>query len=688
MTAHIQQSGLIRLKTRYFKAVRAGWRAARAGWKAASEQYSQQYHEHDRSTTADSSHNNAGSIFSRYLKSHDGHSPLRSLNSLNSVMMQHEQIETYERELLTALNPEERPVTRNIAISGAMGTGKSAFIQAFTARNPQFKYTRFFLPAQPTINARIAPGRHENENVLLEQLLCNITDNIPDDIKPPQPQPGGWRKVIPVVMALLTSYSIATLGYLSGSLGMDQSTVVKALHRHLSDPMLAFAKKYAPLLAELSLFLLATLLILYLFSGIQKLLAGQKSRPIPPDSRADLSDSGNYLHQITHAFTCSRHDVVIVENLTDPSQLETLYRVNGYLNGSGHIKHPIYFIYVLTDDTLTARDRTRFFDLIIPVIPASNADNVGPEAVPELYKQLKTIHSGGQDAADAMEKNLIAPSWTNILHIFQSSSLNPLLLKSIAIPENTEKLAVHALPDNQDTFNLLLTLIHTREIHDATLNRLLCAFPDFYLEHLNLEYIHPGRIEIISQHPKCRFSLKSLEWLAKHENHLKADTTVHYLLRFWHEYKASAVSTAQLTVNTIVKLLSSSKIRIDDQLWLCNLLNEENEIDSRILTAMLSPITSQPAEHFAMKIGFHRLETLMATARTLSEKIHLLSQQVKYLSRREVLTLLSRLDIEGTGLVMTENDQFPLSSTRENIESIVALQRAYHTETMMEKRVR
>ncbi|USE36309.1 hypothetical protein MJO57_30505 [Endozoicomonas sp. SCSIO W0465] len=886
------------------------------------------------------------------------------------------------------------------------------------------------------INASIPPGNHQNENqdenadenenekALLGQLLFNITGKTPDEMKVEQPQSRGWQRVITVLMALLTSYSIATLGYLSGSLGIDQSAIIKALHRHLPDPMLAFTKKYAPLLAELSVLLIATLMILYLFSGLQKLRSGQISRLPRLESSTGRSASDSYLHQITHAFAHSGHNVVIVENMLSRCQLDTLHRVNGYLNGSGLIQQPIYFVYVLADEILTARERTRFFDLIIPITPALNCENAGYR----LYKQLKTIKSSGRNVADQMDKaliynvahaiddmelmanivnefhiyldqfspghkalnknklfsmvviknlypkehaelthdmgifwkvfnenelpdktvaemlhqgvransvsreltvehfrpvlyliingyfaedyrdylfycspdtpdenqvtswqpvtippqhlkyqvstvsqknsnfdgnhdnvskaiissiaaitdirpivrlvdshpeiwawlkkhqvkfdrlslrhctqrmafriiedemytlnshmvglllaftteqqptalapisysalcscghhrligqihenlhefvtnvllvqpdlkedqrylvellnapvlktddkmqllkqsrhklpsiretlnyslslsaqlleeNLVTASWADVLHIFQlnqKNSLNPLLIKFISIPENTETLALHALPNNPDTANLLMVLIHTKEIRDATLNQLLSAFPAFYLEDLNLKDISPSRIEIISQHPKCQFSFVSLEWLAKNENHGKPDTAFDYLLRFWNEYKASAVNTTQLTVNTIVRLLSSDKIKVNDQLWLCNLLNDENEIDGRILAAMLSPITSQPAEHFAMKIGFIRLETLMAMA-TSPEKIRLLSQQVKHLSWHEVLTLLSRLDIEGTGQLMKENNQFSLSGTWENIELIKALKQAYHIESVVVK---
>ncbi|WP_257264377.1 hypothetical protein, partial [Endozoicomonas sp. ONNA2] len=598
-------------------------------------------------------------------------------------------------------------------------------------------------------------GSNENEKALLEQLLFSVTGKLPDEHKALQPQPRVWKKVTAVVAALLTSYAIATFGYLSGSLGIDQSSVVRALHLHLPDQMLAYTKKYAPLLAELSLLLVATLLILYLFTVLTK--TSQKKRLTRQENSADKSDISHYLQQLNDALNHSRHDVVIVENLTSPCQLEaleTLHCINGYLNGSGHVKQPIYFVYILADEILTASDRTRFFDLIIPIIPTLDAENVGPE----LYKQLKTIHISGQNVAEQMDKALIYSMAsaiddrrlkTNIVNEFQiyleqfsnghkaldknklfamvviknlypkeqaeltddmgvfwqafndnkapektvaerlqqgimadsasreltEDRFGPVLyllengyfaedyrdylfyfcsdehhnenqlaslppatslphpleyqegdfsressylddegyandcqvatqwqvseaqevwpykepgvnqynpsennlnivkdisedkLNFIAIPENTEQLALQSLPNNRDTFNLLMALINSEVIHDATLNQLLTAFPDFYLEQFNLTYLNPGRIATISQHPKCQFSFKSLEWLAKCETDFQADTTFNYLLRFWNEYRTNAVSTAQLTVNTVVKLLSFSEININDKLW-------------------------------------------------------------------------------------------------------------------------
>uniref|UniRef100_UPI0021475AB3 ATP-binding protein n=1 Tax=Endozoicomonas sp. ONNA2 TaxID=2828741 RepID=UPI0021475AB3 len=143
MMAPIQQSGLIRLTTRYYKAIRAGWRAARAGWQVARKKHP----DYDRPINARSAGKQS---FPRYLKSPDGQPHLRPLNS---AMMPNEQMEQYEGELLAALDTAEQPEIRNIAISGAIGSGKSAFIHAFTERNPQFNCTRIYLPALSAINA-------------------------------------------------------------------------------------------------------------------------------------------------------------------------------------------------------------------------------------------------------------------------------------------------------------------------------------------------------------------------------------------------------------------------------------------------------------------------------------------------------------------------------------------------------
>ncbi|KEI69767.1 hypothetical protein [Endozoicomonas elysicola] len=393
--ALIQQTGLFRLKTKYSN-------AAKASWKAAREEFAQAFAEQSGVAATRIALKRARDELAQYLHSHDGHSTLKPLTP---AVLRSVQIAKYERELLGALDTGKQPETRNIAISGTHAAGKSSFIHSFIERNPQYKYANISL-------AKFAGNNTQHEKMadveqdIVQQLLYSITGKKLTADTAEQAQSSGWRKYSGVLAAFLTSSSIATLSYVSGNLGIDQSTTVKALRLYLPDHLTASIKKYAPLLAEFSLFFITTILVLFLFKGLQKLSGGWASRASRQKISEDSSISNSYLSQITHAFAQTRQNVVIIEDLMNANQLqafEALYRINKHLNNTRQIKQPIYFIYALEDETLTVRDRTRFFDLIIPIVPVINTTNAGPK----LYEQLETIKADGQKVTDFLDKELI-----------------------------------------------------------------------------------------------------------------------------------------------------------------------------------------------------------------------------------------------------------------------------------------
>ena len=395
--ALIRQTGLFRLKTKYSN-------AARASWKAASKEFTYALGEQRGHTAARMALTKAKAEFSQYLHSHNGHSTLKPLTP---VVLRSDQIAKYERELLAALDIDKQPNTRNIAISGTHSAGKSSFLHSFTERNPQYNYAKMSLgrfndikPVNSTQNEKMS----DIEQDIVQQLLSSTSGKQLATDTPLQTEAGRWKKYSGILAAFLTSSSIATLSYVSGNLGINQSTTVKALRLYLPDHLIIFLKKYAPLLAEFSLFFMATILVLFLFKGLQKLSAGWTGRANRQHMTEVPTISSSYLDQITQAFAQSKQSVVIIEDCANQLQaFEALYRINRHLNGSAQLKQPIYFIYALEDEALTARDRTRLFDLIIPIVPVINMANAGPK----LYEQLETIKMGGQNVTDLLNKELI-----------------------------------------------------------------------------------------------------------------------------------------------------------------------------------------------------------------------------------------------------------------------------------------
>lgn len=144
---------------------------------------------------------------------------------------------------------------------------------------------------------------------------------------------------------------------------------------------------------------ITTLLFRWLFYGklhIKQLSAGSATVTLNDNS---VSYFDQYLDEIVYFFDVSDRNIVIFEDIdrfNDSHIFETLRALNTLLNASPHIKKPIRFIYAIkdsifdrigleaegrkieagvfaTDDPAQAEsiraNRTKFFDLIIPVVP-------------------------------------------------------------------------------------------------------------------------------------------------------------------------------------------------------------------------------------------------------------------------------------------------------------------------------
>ena len=84
-----------------------------------------------------------------------------------------------------------------------------------------------------------------------------------------------------------------------------------------------------------------------------------------------------YLDEIVYFFQSTGFRIVIIEDLDRftgaPIIIQKLKELNQLINSSSKINHPVKFIFSIKDDFFTdSRERTKFFDKIIPIIPVSS----------------------------------------------------------------------------------------------------------------------------------------------------------------------------------------------------------------------------------------------------------------------------------------------------------------------------
>lgn len=98
-------------------------------------------------------------------------------------------------------------------------------------------------------------------------------------------------------------------------------------------------------------------------------------------SHADNKESifNKNIEEILYFFEVTKYDVVIFEDLDRFNNIEiftNLRELNEIINNSEHIERKISFIYSIRDDIFNDyKDRTKFFDFIIPIIPMVNSSN-------------------------------------------------------------------------------------------------------------------------------------------------------------------------------------------------------------------------------------------------------------------------------------------------------------------------
>ncbi|WP_316738529.1 hypothetical protein [Pedobacter aquatilis] len=115
------------------------------------------------------------------------------------------------------------------------------------------------------------------------------------------------------------------------------------------------------------------------------------------DKNISKSILNNHIDEILYFFEVTPYSIVLIEDLDRFRQAEIftkLRELNLLINNSKKLKHKhVIFIYAVRDEMFQNKDRTKFFDFIIPVIPVINSSN----SKDKLSSIIQNQHSGITD---------------------------------------------------------------------------------------------------------------------------------------------------------------------------------------------------------------------------------------------------------------------------------------------------
>lgn len=325
-----------------------------------------------------------------YSKSKSWTDELSDLAPIDKV----ENFDAYGQTLNWAFQNER---VKNIALSGAYGSGKSSIIETFLNKHPKIEESSIRVSLatfevehaleveedsqkeEPT-NRKIKISEKNIEKAIVKQLLYKV-----DARKIPQSR---YRKLYPrkwtdaIVPAFLGTLLVVIFAAIIKP--EFYTNYFSVIDRFLVDDF--FELPIMRLVESLTFVVGVAFGGLWIYISLMGIL---RIKEINVMSNAKVCDEGENperifdkdLDEIMYFFGNTKYKTVFFEDL---DRLETpeifvhLRELNYLLNNDDTIrKKPIRFVYAVKDNIFVAGDRTKFFDLIIPVIPVINSTNSG-----------------------------------------------------------------------------------------------------------------------------------------------------------------------------------------------------------------------------------------------------------------------------------------------------------------------
>lgn len=264
---------------------------------------------------------------------------------------------------------------KNIALTGTYGSGKSSIIKTFQKKYEEYIYLNISLASfKDTVENKNSESE-ENLNRLIElSILQQIFykekhDDIPDSRFKRIKNISKNKVLLNSFLFLIWSLSIVYL-FKHQVVGKDFSEI----NSFIQNPFF----KYTSLIVSLLGFYYLSIKLVRIFNNSKLNKLNIQSADIEIGDSNDKSILNHHLDEILYFFEVTKYDIVVIEDLdrfNDTEIFTKLRELNNLINESKQIGRKIVFLYAIRDNMFQDKERTKFFDFIIPVIPIINPSN-------------------------------------------------------------------------------------------------------------------------------------------------------------------------------------------------------------------------------------------------------------------------------------------------------------------------
>ncbi|NCO01381.1 MAG: hypothetical protein GW906_06100 [Epsilonproteobacteria bacterium] len=310
----------------------------------------------------------------------------------------------YSKMLQVAL---ETPKNNNIAVTGTYGSGKSSFLRTFEKKHQEWEYLHISLATfqdivinnmkteepikdvdnEPPTNSNGVTTQpkigYEQLNQILEKSILQQIFYKEKDKTIPFSR---FKRINNIKKSSLIFHSIFIGMFFLYSLAIF---LPEKVHQFFMCDVKEQILEY-PFISWIMFFILVFYFykIFQYFMKLQVSKFNIKSGEIEVNNKDKTSILNEHLDEILYFFEVTSYNVVVIEDLDRFGNTEIfikLRELNTLINNSKDINRRVVFVYAIRDDMFKDKDRTKFFDFIIPIIPYINSSS-SFEKIKEKFK--------------------------------------------------------------------------------------------------------------------------------------------------------------------------------------------------------------------------------------------------------------------------------------------------------------
>lgn len=276
----------------------------------------------------------------------------------------------------------QQPDVKNVAISGAYSSGKSSVLESYKTKHSDTKFLHVSLAHFASVTNDEDRDEADVEGKVLNQLIHLIPpENIPRTDFKVKRDLSRLGMLINTSMFMLFLVLIAYICFWK-----PWSSFISALDITWIQWLFLWTTSRVALFfaGMLGFGLLGTAVYALVRTGLNRISILKRvniqGNGIELFEQAEDSYFDRHLNEVLYLFDKADADVIVFEDIDRFNNnnliFEKLRQVNTLVNSPKARTHkPIRFFYLLRDDIFASKDRTKFFDFIMPVVPVLDGSN-------------------------------------------------------------------------------------------------------------------------------------------------------------------------------------------------------------------------------------------------------------------------------------------------------------------------